>query len=734
MLPWHTKVEILGLTLPWGRVTVYGMTVMVGSSGSLQLHHTEHTWWQQAHFDPQHLSPAILELAAGFGGMGIGVAFLGGQPTVSIDITELSVAHLKANQHGQAYKIDLHSPTAARDIHQRCPPVAHTACLGFPCQPYSSQGMELHTADTRAQTLSAGLHTIWHLQCQSAILECVCAAGKHQSVLTAIQSLADAMDWDFTQVTLDLQDQWPSRRKRWWALLLPRQWNAHGLHPWPKDPTFSTVGHILPSWGIWDETSEQQLQLTCSELTAYHDPRHGSDKRVLEQQDVCPTILHSYANALGPCPCSCRDRAFSNYSLTTKGLRGFTVPSQVHGNPRFLHHREAAALLGVPESVTYTHDSRANLSLLGLIASPIQAVWIYGTLAHNFATATHQNPPVHPIEAVQAYKQEICRQLDKTFPFSNAQPRYITLTNAEGTPLHIISPMSNTIGHLLHAERINLSWGSGIKLRDQHGRDPHTRLDLRWGPYSIDKYDKHHPKEAPHGVLLIQIEHKGATCFHCADPGQFIFEVLQTLDIQHIQFLSDDTGRVYGADFRLWRSITLHTLSKGILGIPRGFTEHIHARGHGSDSHEGLSEHTIQQVTWQLLHHSTGPKQSVARMLTPREAHKLIIHDDKADLEDGGRFVCIFPHEGHWALLTGTRQITHIHWTYWDGLPYHAQEAAQTLADRWSTATPVQSNADEVMHSSTHGHVAQSPLHTYSNSLASMAASPQHRLRNYTHG
>jgi len=47
-------------------------------------------------------------------------------------------------------------------------------------------------------------------------------------------------------------------------------------------------------------------------------------------------------------------------------------------------------------------------------------------------------------------------------------------------------------------------------------------------------------------------------CF--LNAGQFLFEALRSLDIQMVNFLMDMEGKVYGADFRVWKTMRLTTL------------------------------------------------------------------------------------------------------------------------------------------------------------------------------
>lgn len=204
------------------------------------------------------------------------------------------------------------------------------------------------------------------LQPQSAILECVAAARDDMEIHDGIQALAQAMDWVVLTLTLDLQAQWPCRRNRWWALLLPKQWHSYGLHPWPATSPYRVVGDIFKCWGHWtddDDDDETDLQLFEYEFLAYSNPEFGGDKRLLEFSDVANTFLHSYGNALMSCPCNCRQSGFSRQFLERKGLRGCFVQPRVHHNPRYLHPRELGLLLGLPNSLEYPFRPREHLFL-----------------------------------------------------------------------------------------------------------------------------------------------------------------------------------------------------------------------------------------------------------------------------------------------------------------------------------------------------------------------------------
>lgn len=87
--------------------------------------------------------------------------------------------------------------------------------------------------------------------------------------------------------------------------MLPHSWNAYGLHKWPPTSPFQVVGDLFECWGTWSEAEETDLKLFDFEFaaySAYSNPAHGSDKRVLGLSEVASTFLLFYGNALMACP------------------------------------------------------------------------------------------------------------------------------------------------------------------------------------------------------------------------------------------------------------------------------------------------------------------------------------------------------------------------------------------------------------------------------------------------
>lgn len=95
---------VVCLELAPGRYSMYDFEV-VDDDGLLFLSKGTESWWFQA-VERSGLSPQVVELCAGMGGMGIGCSFLGGCPVVAVDHNTLAVEHLKANDHGLGLQLD----------------------------------------------------------------------------------------------------------------------------------------------------------------------------------------------------------------------------------------------------------------------------------------------------------------------------------------------------------------------------------------------------------------------------------------------------------------------------------------------------------------------------------------------------------------------------------------------------------------------------------------------------
>lgn len=690
-LPRQTPVLIEGAELIFGKISLYDALVC-NTEDVLMLSITHDSWWTHVPDLGNCLSPCLIDLCAGTGAMSIGASFLGAVPMVAVDWNPFAVAQISANHKGSVLQLDLSAPDAAKRIHQECQEPPGTALMGFPCQPHSFQGSQRGTADPRAEVLWHGLHIVFMTQVQTLILECTPAAGQNPEVRAGLDLLADAMGWVVLTTTLDLQDLWPCRRHRWWALLIPKHWNQIGLQPWNLQSPFDHVGAIIPNWGCWTLSEELELQLTQFELERFHDVQYGHDVRLLDLQGKASTILHSYANALGPCPCGCRSTAFHEITLRRGGLRGFYVISRKTGLPRYLHPKEAGLLLGLPNSTQYPNDLRTSLALLGLVASPIQTLWIYGHLKQNHSLTMNKDPMPAVEDWMWLYLQELLAQIN--FDFGDAIPPTHTIAvHAFGAALDLsLSHNGATVQQLLQAERISLGWNESCTIwaNNQRLTRADKLLEYFTGNLEIRCQSGLPNRTMPQQPIALAVQHRGELQVHFVQPGRFLFEILAEMSLPLIRKVLDVRGHVLPVDLRVWHPMSVITLEDQPWTQPQG---HFRWANGGHSALSGLHDGQVWNGILSLLHETHHPAKH-ALLIHPALAAAIqhdwitILHSKQLQLDfanSSGHIICIFESRGHWTLLWGELHHDGLHWIHSDGLLYVNATEALDLASSISS-------------------------------------------------
>ena len=463
-----------------------------------------------------------------------------------------------------AFSMPIGDPKILREIQSLVHGKDFTLMVGFPCQPYSQQGHQGGEHDARSSTLAEAMEGAMLLRPQAMILECVPEASRNAYVQEQVAWICHQMGWTKQDLILDLADVWPMTRKRWWCLLMPPAWHQVDLRPWEKCEPAIRIRDVLCGWGQWPELQERQLQLTVEEMTKYLDPQFGSDRRLIELHDICPPTLHSYSVALSACPCSCRTTPFSDQTLRRRGLRGFCVHSTHTNQPRFLHPLEHAVLLGVPPSMDFSTDLREANCLLGLVASPIQCIWIYSHLIQGASKAISTQAFIQPTKVLAAYnnKQEIIRQARLIVNDVPDQPVLFCIETNEGNMLRLFGPMDATIANLVEAERISLGWGDFARVQEGGLLLP-GELPLHQAiraPINMEHRTKRQRTLAPSGRLVVGIVHGDDLLLETVEAGDFMFQALHKLQLFDVHWLIDEDGKIYGSDIRIWGSMRLYTM------------------------------------------------------------------------------------------------------------------------------------------------------------------------------
>ena len=478
---------------------------------------------------------------------------------------------------------------------------------------------------------------------------------------------------------------------------------AGPYHPWPVDSTCPTIGSLLRSWPVWAVDEEQDLLLTERELQVFGDALYGDDQRWFGPQHTLPTLLHSYGAWFVACPCGCRGTAMSETALQDRGVRGFCVTSSLSGQPRLLHPAEAALFVGLPGSMRFMHGPRDSLPLLGNVASPLQALWVYSQLLASVHKFLPDFFALSPKIVLEQFKLELLRQFhqchDIQVPLAS-----ITLAAEDGTQVSLLAPGNILVADLIKAERLQLHPDMDCIITDGRrtlsrierliplppGRSYHVKTD---GPYA-----KVHPAE----VLVLALHDDHAHCIEFLHAGQFLFEALDRTCFEGALLCVDSVGRLFPRDARIWQSLRLKILSQDTFPtlrttstLPASFSRQERPPSAGSAMGPGLSS-TAPGLGASAIDHGMAsllsglPKLeqkpiwlipvAVATRLAAGELAELSgllsIFRRSTIQECFG----IFAAHGHWALIWGRRAGSGLHWTYFDPLSDGLRSVALDLA------------------------------------------------------
>eukprot|EP00435_Cladocopium_sp_Y103_P008343 s2426_g2.t1 len=283
----------------------------------------------------------------------------------------------------------------------------------------SFQGEQRRELDVRSGALRSLLRCAFFLQSSGVALECVPEAFRDSSTQQSLRVFAKLMGFQLVQKIISLHSIWPSRRTRWFALMLPADLDVGSLEGFPVFDPAPAVHDLIPYtlWPVWSMSDENQLAWTEMEKQAYGNPDFGNTNRKVVISEPLPTALHSWGSAVYPCPCSCRRQGFSALTLRRKGLRGIEIVSGLwpHGS-RHIHPRELQLFLGFSPCEEILSDCRAQLCLFGNAVSPIQAIWILAHLTHRWNLGNGLTPR----ECLRQYLTRILLERDVTWPSPSA--------------------------------------------------------------------------------------------------------------------------------------------------------------------------------------------------------------------------------------------------------------------------------------------------------------------------
>lgn len=383
------KVTILG-----GQVThLRGPVIKVDSIARI-LHHREK--------ELGHILQ-LIETCSGIGALGQGAHHAGWDIMVLNDVMQSFTDHLQKFGSTQVVNGDICKLSTVAAIHDRAP-LASSMAFGFSCQPFSRLGDRREGQDARSLSLPFGLYASFLLQLDLVVTECVPEASQSPFVLKCMQQYMQVTNSDRSEALLELNDVWPSRRRRWWSVLLKSFMGRVRIPPFPKLATQPTVASLLP--GLMSMTAQeiQELTLSTEERMMFERYGKGLGGHMMNMTEPLATALHSWANQCVSCACGCRGPLSCN-RLQTQGLYGVlvhvpgTTPDR---NVRHLSGREMALLTGFPKTEGWSDHQRLLTAGVGQLASPIQAAWVFTSILNHLIENGFLHGDITPPQQVLA--------------------------------------------------------------------------------------------------------------------------------------------------------------------------------------------------------------------------------------------------------------------------------------------------------------------------------------------
>lgn len=499
----------------------------------------------------------VKEICAGVGGISQGLHALNFHTVAFMDCNAFMCQALERNYTGKVIHGDITKPSDRQILHNTPGPVRCMITCGFPCQPISSQGDRKGEADERTKPFYGAVKACWEQQATAILLECVPGALEAWYVQKEIQKLAWSLGMQMQQRILTLSNTWPSRRTRWWTLMVPQHYYFTEIMDLPVDEDTQDIDSIFPTWPIWDDETMKKLKVADWEMEKYQDAQYGSDQRRLGMKGPCPCILHSYGHPMTACPCGCRSTGFSEQRLRHGGLRGFYVVQDGTKEARMLHPKEAALLCTLDPQTAFPGTGRDGLCLVGQCAAPIQAFWM---VAHVSTARQMGSQELH--EAVKHFKFQLLRKAQGAWPYN--YPMELLMRDWEEQSTYtIMAKKRPMVQDILRAEDRLGRRGEIIMVGDLLGKyGPETKV----GPGTITgeiiiskrcKVAKSDPvKEKLLHYIRCESEEGLQNNFTAVEAvaGAYLFEVFAEIGVWvALEGNKDHRGEEWRADDRVWQ-------------------------------------------------------------------------------------------------------------------------------------------------------------------------------------
>ena len=499
-----------------------------------------------------HVDKAV-ELCCGLGGLSFGVASAGFQILAGVDISEWALQTFRLNHRATPLLGSIADPLLVAKLFQLLGGHAVGFLLGFPCPPFSSFGDRRGFLDSRAWTFIAGLDVIYLLNGAFGILECTPHVESFADFTSHLDSFARSMNFQWKSHVLHLDDAWPVRRSRWWAVVGPVDLLQHvELASLPHAPQLKNLKALIPAWPLWSPEEEALLKLSDEELD-FHEQFAVVADLVLNLAGKCPTLLHSLAHLDKACPCGCRSAGLSPCRLKRDGISTVLLQCHHFQGLRFPHPSEAAYFCTIPPSFRF-EKLRESLPLVGQTAAPLQAHWVAIALKRAFCClhgSLHDSVNVlQEHKAFQAHLQSLALHLWPTE--HTAAPRTVKLRFEGGCTLAVQVDTNSTIDDLIRTQKALGGWGARVQVTFQGLQLPFGAI-LKAATYDVRCYEPKQLMPAPTGEFAYALYFRDRVWVGVLKPGTLLGVLLALLGFSYhpgLRMLANGHAWTWG-DF-LW--------------------------------------------------------------------------------------------------------------------------------------------------------------------------------------
>ena len=413
----------------------------------------------------------VFDLCAGIGGFSMGTKPVGFETVLLWDHNPLACQLLRQNFDVPVVEGSVADMRLIKSAHGFRDDSILQITGGFPCQPYSNQGDQCGLGDTRSQVLFDLLRMAWLLQAEMILMECVASILRFPPAISVLEEFAKLHNMQIQHFTLNLKQQWPTNRDRFWCVMTTGCLPQISIPPWDLGTPFQCLGDVMPFDALWPMHDEDDLCWDDLEMYLYLNPNFGNDKRILSPTDTLPTALHSWGNVGRACPCECRSMPFSIDRLRQGGARGFGLTAASTGKPRHFHPEEALLLHTVPLTYSLQVPVRAGLCMIGQLAAPLQVLWIQSHIAAQLELSHRGLTSINPRENIRGFQQYLLSQCQERWITKSMHiPRSLTLTDESDIAWSVQVKSPVTAGQIRLAEQQMSS--AGLKLQIETSRGP----------------------------------------------------------------------------------------------------------------------------------------------------------------------------------------------------------------------------------------------------------------------